>query len=61
MKGAKLLHDTLLLAMFQALPARSGEVSLLEYMSEQDVRAAKGSLSFRQYADRERLNLLTKR
>jgi hypothetical protein len=61
LKGANLLHDALLLAMFQALPARSGEVRLLEYMSEEEVRDAKGNLTFRQYADRERLNLLTKR
>lgn len=61
LKGANLLHDALLLAMFQALPARSGEVRLLEYMTEEEVRAAKGSLTFRQYVDRERFNLLTKR
>lgn len=61
LKGAKLLHDALLLALFQALPARSGEVRLLEYIPEEEVRANKGNLTFRQYAERERLNLLTKR
>ena len=61
-QSPKALYDALLLAMFQALPARSGEVRLLEYMSEEDVRAAKGNrMTFRQFAEREKLNLLTKR
>jgi hypothetical protein len=52
LKSAKVLHDTLLLTMFRFLPARSAEVRLLEYISEEDVMVAKGKLTFRQYVDK---------
>jgi hypothetical protein len=61
LKSAKVLHDVLLLIMFRFLPARSAEVRLLEYISEEDVMAAKGKLTFRQCVDKEKINLLTHR
>jgi hypothetical protein len=60
-ESSTLLHDLVMLRLYEASPSRSKEVRLLEWIEWQDLNGMRGKLSVGQYAEKTRRNILTQR
>ena len=59
---ALMLHDLLLLGLYSCIPSRGAEVRLLQFIPEDMVKTQMmgPKQTFKQYADKEQMNLLTR-
>lgn len=60
-ESARLLHDLLLLRLFEAQPSRSKEVRLLEFIDWASLKLLRGKLSAGEFSERTKRNFFTQR
>ena len=60
-ESSRLLHDLLMVRLYEASPSQSKEVRLLEWIDWDDLTGMRGKLSVGQYAEKTRRNILTQR